>query len=326
MDSVQKHNICSWRTSSCFRDVGGGNLSLNLVSQTDQNGSIVSKSGDVWPGKTLKFTFIHFKPWRNGSSCCRLVKLHCCSNIRSGSWDIFDCHPVHVLPCSNSAMKGNNGINITFSYDTVPKSSQNIPRILLLETGVPDCRLPWKFKCKLFLMEGTAWRTTHLTISRVSNYLMSRFYGRDGAPSFTHLSITFSYQRFSNCSPTVYVEFVKLTWNRFFENSVLKMNIQFCCPVTCAVVLLWFLEKLLPNVRRSLSASVDFRPLFLFADVVFPWLVYAVNITSETVALDTPNNVAVFQLNAHQRSVLFENRTSPSISNYFKWSVTEHNH
>jgi hypothetical protein len=45
-------------------------------------------------------------------------------------------------------------------------------------------------------------------------------------------------------------------------------------------------------VLRSLYVSVDFRPLFLFADVVFPWFVYA-DITSETVAIDTPNNVAV---------------------------------
>jgi hypothetical protein len=47
------------------------------------------------------------------------------------------------------------------------------------------------------------------------------------------------------------------------------------------------------NVRRSHSVSVDFRPLFLFADVVYPWFVYA-DKTLETVALDTRNNVAGF--------------------------------
>jgi hypothetical protein len=41
------------------------------------------------------------------------------------------------------------------------------------------------------------------------------------------------------------------------------------------------------------SVTVDFYLLFCFADVVFPWFVYA-DITLETVALDTPNNVAVF--------------------------------
>jgi hypothetical protein len=43
--------------------------------------------------------------------------------------------------------------------------------------------------------------------------------------------------------------------------------------------------------------TADFRPVFLFADVVFPWFVYA-DITLETVALDTPNNVAVFVTDA----------------------------
>jgi hypothetical protein len=38
---------CSWRTSSnCFRDVGGRNLFLRLVSRTDQNGSVMFKYGD----------------------------------------------------------------------------------------------------------------------------------------------------------------------------------------------------------------------------------------------------------------------------------------
>jgi hypothetical protein len=37
----------SWRTSSsCFRDVGGGNLFLTLVSKTDQSGLIMFKCGD----------------------------------------------------------------------------------------------------------------------------------------------------------------------------------------------------------------------------------------------------------------------------------------
>jgi hypothetical protein len=71
------------------------------------------------------------------------------------------------------------------------------------------------------------------------------------------------------------------------------MNIQFCCPVICTAVVVWFFETILPIVRRSLSINVDFRPLFLFADVVFPWFMYA-DITLETVALDTCNNVSGF--------------------------------
>jgi hypothetical protein len=57
-------------------------------------------------------------------------------------------------------------------------------------------------------------------------------------PSFTHLRITFSNQRFSNCSPTVDVGFVELISDSFCGKRVFKMNIQFCCPVTCAAVVL----------------------------------------------------------------------------------------
>jgi hypothetical protein len=110
-------------------------------------------------------------------------------------------------------------------------------------------------------------------------------------PSFTHLGITFSNQRFSSCSPTVDLGFVKLTSDSFCGNRVFKLNIQFCCPVTCAAVFQRFFETIFINIWRPLSANVDFRPLFLFADIVFPWFVYA-DITLQTVTLDTPNTVA----------------------------------
>jgi hypothetical protein len=49
---------------------------------------------------------------------------------------------------------------------------------------------------------------------------------------------TLSNQRFINCRPTMDGGFVKLTPDSFCGNRVLKMNIQFCCPVTCAAVVL----------------------------------------------------------------------------------------
>jgi hypothetical protein len=57
-------------------------------------------------------------------------------------------------------------------------------------------------------------------------------------PSFTHLRVTFINQRFGNCSLTVVVGFVKLMSDGFCGNRDFKMNIQFCCPVTCAAVVL----------------------------------------------------------------------------------------
>jgi hypothetical protein len=47
-------------------------------------------------------------------------------------------------------------------------------------------------------------------------------------PFFTHLSITFSNQRFNSCSPTMDVGLVKLMPGSFYGNRVFKMDIQFC--------------------------------------------------------------------------------------------------
>jgi hypothetical protein len=51
--------------------------------------------------------------------------------------------PVHVLPCSNSAMKSNNGTDCTMIL--LPKPSQKLPSVSMLEPGIPECRLPWVF-------------------------------------------------------------------------------------------------------------------------------------------------------------------------------------
>jgi hypothetical protein len=53
-----------------------------------------------------------------------------------------------------------------------------------------------------------------------------------------------------------------------------------------------FFEIIVLNVRRSLSVDADFRPLFPFTDVVFPYFVYA-DINLETIAFDTLSNVTV---------------------------------
>jgi hypothetical protein len=59
-------------------------------------------------------------------------------------------------------------------------------------------------------------------------------------PFFTYLSIIFSNQRFSNYNPTASMDvgFVKLRSNIFCGYRDFKTNIQFCCPVTCAAVVL----------------------------------------------------------------------------------------
>jgi hypothetical protein len=75
----------------------------------------------------------------------------------------------------------------------------------------------------------------------------------------------------------------------------------FSSAVICAAVVLWIFETILLKLRRSHSVNVDFHPLFPLVDVVLPWFVYA-DVTLETVALDTPNNMAVFVTDAPEKT------------------------
>jgi hypothetical protein len=53
---------------------------------------------------------------------CRLGKLHRCLEIMSGTGMHLITQPVHVLPFSNSAVKGNNGTNRTLYRDIAAKT------------------------------------------------------------------------------------------------------------------------------------------------------------------------------------------------------------
>jgi hypothetical protein len=55
--------------------------------------------------------------------------------------------PLHVLPCSNSAMKGNNGSNKILYHDIADQiiTEPPPPPVSLLAPGIADCRLPWFF-------------------------------------------------------------------------------------------------------------------------------------------------------------------------------------
>jgi hypothetical protein len=118
------------------------------------------------------------------------------------------------------------------------------------------------------------------------------------------------------------VGFVKLTSYSSCRNSVFKMNIPFCCHLWCSSSVIF---RNYPSQCTTISfCQYWLSALFLFADVVFPWLVHA-DITSETVAPDTPNNVAVWsqmlQLTEHQQSVLFKSRKCLPFSDSFTWTL-----
>jgi hypothetical protein len=83
-------------SSSGFRDVGGGNLCLTLIS------NYVEVWWLCWPGKMVKFTFMLLKPRQQFQRCewghCRLGKLCRCSEITSGSRDArVDFRPLFLF-------------------------------------------------------------------------------------------------------------------------------------------------------------------------------------------------------------------------------------
>ena len=131
----------------------------------------------------------------------------------------------------------------------------------------------WKHSEERFI-----WSYYVFPITRCPGYMII-------TPSFPPFSVVLSRQRFRNCSSTVDVGFVKLSLDYLWGNRVFKMVIEFCF----AAVVLRFWDKILSKVRRS--PSLTFGPLFLSADDVFPWFVYAVT-TLETAVLDTPHEMA----------------------------------
>jgi hypothetical protein len=96
-------------------DVGSGDLFLTLVCKLTKivqwcsNRVIALSREDVEVHlHTLQTMTKQFQLCEWGH--CRLGILHR-SEITCGSQDAPNIQPVHVFPCSNSAMKGNNGIN-----------------------------------------------------------------------------------------------------------------------------------------------------------------------------------------------------------------------
>jgi hypothetical protein len=147
----------------------------------------------------------------------------------------------------------------------LPIPSQNLPRVPLLERSIPDCGPPWVFsKRKLFLMQGTAWRATHLTILRMLFQLSGIRVLWSWHP---HVRI------WELLSAVRGLAIIVLPWmldlwsschlGQFLFETVTSRWI-FVSAVTCAAVVLWFFETIFLSVLWSLSVSADFRSLFFF--------------------------------------------------------------
>jgi hypothetical protein len=167
----------------------------------------------------------------------------------------------------------------------LPKPSQNLPHVSLLElnqafwiVGFLECFTNVKSSwCREQRERRLIWPYHMFPVVWYPNFLVV-------SPSFMHLSITFSNQRFSklqSCGCWICEAHIRqFLWKR-------PSCWIFSSAVTYAAVVVWFFKTILLHVRQSLSVNVDFHSLLLFADV-FPWFVYA-DITLETVTLDTPN-------------------------------------
>jgi hypothetical protein len=148
--------------------------------------------------------------------------------------EVVICSNTCPLPCSNSALKVNNGTS-RILYHNIPDKTNPPPpppplNVSLLEPGISDCRLP----C-VFFKEKSSWCREqhegqliwqyHTCFNLTDFKVLWSWHGC----LFTHLSITFSNQRFSNCSHTacVDVRFVKLTLGHFSGNRIFKMNTRF---------------------------------------------------------------------------------------------------
>jgi hypothetical protein len=140
-------------------------------------------------------------------------------------------------------------------------------------------------------MQGTLWRTTHPTIWH-ARYQLS------------HVQVLWLWHHRLRIWPLLSVirglaitalprmlDFWSSRQTVFMGKRTSRWIFSYAA--ICAAVVLWYFKTILLNVQQPLSVNVDFHPLFLFADAVFPWFVYA-DKTLETVTRDTPNKVALF--------------------------------
>jgi hypothetical protein len=107
--------------------VRGGNLFLTLVSKIDQSGSMLFKFGDCagqgrcWSSSSRSSNHDWTVPvvWMGTLSSWKIASM-----FENSVW-IMDAHitqpvHVHVFPCNNSALKGNNGTKSATQTTTEP--------------------------------------------------------------------------------------------------------------------------------------------------------------------------------------------------------------
>jgi hypothetical protein len=167
----------------------------------------------------------------------------------------------------------------------LPKPSHNLSCVLLLEPGILDCRLLWMFsKINSFWCREQLEGWLHFQLCDIQVLWLWHHY----LCIWALLSII---RNLAIAALLCMLDSWSSHWTVFVKTGSLRWIFS---P---AAVVLRLYKTILLKVRWFLHVNVDFRPLFLFADVIFPWFMYA-DITLETVAIDTPTNAGVFVTDA----------------------------
>lgn len=193
-----------------------------------------------------------FKPWHNNYICVNLGILVLSwksvllfeNNVRIIGYAWLPNLPVHLLSFSSPTMRDNNG-------------TKRIPRYCCPNLH----RTSPAFRCwnQAFQIDGSRnIKPSCCTEDRENPYHSFTVVGRPCFTAvtlpFTYLSTAFSNEGFSICSIIVVVGFVKLKSDIFFETGSSKWI--FRSAVTCAAVVMWFFERILFNIRRSLRFNL----------------------------------------------------------------------
>jgi hypothetical protein len=185
-----------------------------------------------------------------------LEKGNRCSEITCGSW-------MHLIstPCINFGMKHNNRTNRMPRY-CCPNHNRTFPRLVFhCLIGCSQNVTSWYREPR----EGRQfiWPHHDFPVVWCPDFMVV-------IPSFTYLNITFSNQRFSNCSRTHRdVGFVKLTSHSFCGKRAFKVQE---CSVLLSFVLQYFCDfwKRSLSLHNDLVLSVFSSPIFHSLDPCMP--------------------------------------------------------
>lgn len=137
------------------------------------------------------------------------------------------------------------------------------------------------------------------------------------APLASFESISWSHQRFSNCHSTINARSMMLSFDSFCSNGSRKWLFISDVISDNYCVCFWATKSFITCL--PLSASLNFRLLFLFEDAVLLSFLYAV-ITFHTVLLANPKKFAIFVTDAPLKRALtiipFSNSDKFNISTY----------